>query len=492
MVIPNSRKIYRKCRDMTKKITRGEKSFSTGRQANDMWGGRFSVGPEEIMTEINSSLDSDRHLAAEDIMSSKIHVRMLSRQGIITSQDAETILEGLDRIASEITEGRFEFQYALEDIHMNIEARLSVLVGAEVAGRMHTARSRNDQVATDLRLWIREAMDELDGSLTTLQKALLDKAEPFIEAVMPGLTHLQPAQPITLAFHLLAYTEMLGRDRGRLQDARKRLNECPLGSAALAGTSFPIDRTYTAQALHFDRPTANALDSVSDRDFVVEFLGCVVLCGVHLSRLAEEIILWCSQGFGFITLSDTLTTGSSMMPQKRNPDAAELVRAKTGRLIGALTTLLVMLKALPLAYAKDLQEDKAPVFDATHTLSLMLTATTAMVKDFTPDTQAMKLATQYGYLTATDLADWMVRHLGLPFRKAHWRTGQIIQLAVQKNLPLHELDLEVMQTIEPRITEDVYDILDIDKAVQRRSSYGGSAPSVVRQAITQARKRFDV
>ena len=414
---------------------------------------------------------------------------MLVRQGILTGAAGRAIEDGLEQIRQEIAENRFLFKESLEDIHLNIEERLREIIGP-VAGRLHTARSRNDQVVTDLRLWIRQAIDVLDESLRKLQQTLLLRAEEGVEVVMPGLTHLQPAQPITLGFHFLAYLEMFGRDRGRLKDARKRLNECPLGSAALAGTSFPVDRHESARQLGFDRPTSNALDSVSDRDFVAEYLSALSLCGIHLSRLAEEIILWCSQGFGFIELADALTTGSSIMPQKRNPDGAELVRGKSARLMSSLMTVLTLLKGLPLAYAKDLQEDKEPVFDATDTISLMLEMSHAMIKDLIIHEPRMRAQAEQGYLTATDLADWLVQSLDVPFRQAHWIAGQLVRIAVDKGLRLEELDLDAMRQIEPRITAEVYQILTLESAIRRRSSYGGTAPASVRQAIQEAKERF--
>ncbi len=396
-----------------------------------MWGGRFSGAPAEAMERINASIDFDRRLYAQDIVASKVHCEMLVRQGIIAQQDGAAILKGLDTILREIESGEFAFKAALEDIHMNIEARLAELIG-EPAGRLHTARSRNDQVATDFRLWVRAATDTLDGQLRELQAALIEQAEEHAATVMPGFTHLQAAQPVTLGHHLLAYVEMFGRDRGRLADARARLNECPLGAAALAGTSFPIDREATSAALGFDRPAANSIDAVSDRDFALEFLAGGAILATHLSRLAEELVIWCTQGFGFVELSDAFTTGSSIMPQKKNPDAAELVRGKTGRVTGALVALLTVMKGLPLAYGKDMQEDKEPVFDAADTISLCLAAMTGMVRDMRPDEDALRAATAAGYLTATDLADWLVRVLGLAFRDAHHATGAIVRRAEER------------------------------------------------------------
>ncbi len=454
-----------------------------------MWGGRFAVGPDAAMAHINASIDFDRRLYAQDIAASKAHGEMLVRQGIVSAQDGKAILSGLDTILREIEAGDFTFDAALEDIHMNVEARLRALIG-EAAGRLHTARSRNDQVATDFRLWLRETIDALDGQLRDLQAALIDQAEAHAATVMPGYTHLQPAQPVTLGHHLLAYVEMFGRDRGRLADCRTRLNECPLGAAALAGTSFPIDRAATAKALGFDRPTANSIDAVSDRDFALEFLSTGAILAVHLSRLAEEIVIWCTDRFAFVALSDAFSTGSSIMPQKRNPDAAELVRGKCGRVIGSLNTLLVVMKGLPLAYGKDMQEDKEPVFDAADTLTLCLAASTGMLRDLRPDVDALRAATAGGFLTATDLADWLVRVLGLPFREAHHATGAIVQRAVKRNCLLAELPLADMQEIEPRITKDVYDVLSVEKAVESRNSLGGTAPVQVKAAVAAARERF--
>ena len=458
-------------------------------QSNAMWGGRFSAGPAEVMRRINASIGFDRQLYAQDIVASKAHCRMLVAQGIVSEQDGSAILAGLDTISREIESGGFVFQEALEDIHMNIEARLKELIG-EPAGRLHTARSRNDQVATDFRLWVRDAIDGLDTQVRDMQAALIDQAEAHAATIMPGYTHLQAAQPVTLGHHFLAYVEMLGRDRGRLADCRRRLNECPLGAAALAGTSFPIDRAATAAELGFDRPSANSIDAVSDRDFALEFLSAGAVLAVHLSRLAEEIVLWCSDAFGFVKLSDAYTTGSSIMPQKRNPDAAELVRAKSGRVIGALNTLLIVLKGLPLTYGKDMQEDKEPVFDAAETLALSLAACTGMLRDLRPDVAALEAATGTGFLTATDLADWLVRVLGLPFREAHHATGAIVKRAEAKGCDLAALPLAEMQAVEPRITEEVYQVLSVERAVESRASQGGTAPAKVRAAIAAARERF--
>src|SRR5688572_5655628 len=409
-------------------------------KSNTMWGGRFASGPAAVMEKINASIDFDWHLYRQDIAASKAHAAMLAKQGIIPADDARKIAHGLDTILSEIGSGKFKFKRALEDIHMNVESRLSDLIGP-AAGRLHTARSRNDQVATDFRLWIRSRIDDLDGLLGDYQRALAEKALEHAGTVMPGFTHLQSAQPVTFGHHLLAYVEMAARDRGRFSDARKRLNESPLGAAALAGTSFPIDRNATAEALGFDRPMANSLDAVSDRDFVLETLSAAAIASVHLSRFAEEIVIWTSPLAGLVHLSDRFTTGSSIMPQKRNPDAAELVRAKTGRIVGALTGLLIVMKGLPLAYSKDMQEDKEPVFETDDTLALSIAAVTGMVRDMTPNAEAMRQATERGFITATDLADWLVRVLGLPFRQAHHVTGRIVRLAEERGCRLSELDL---------------------------------------------------
>jgi argininosuccinate lyase len=452
--------------------------------SNKMWGGRFETGPDAIMEEINASIGFDQRLYAQDIAGSKAHASMLAAQGIIDKADAEKIVAGLDTILSEIESGGFTFQRALEDIHMNVESRLATLLGP-AAGRLHTARSRNDQVATDFRLYVRDTVDTLDAQLKDLQQALAEKALIHSATVMPGFTHLQTAQPVTFGHHLLAYVEMIGRDRGRLADARKRLNECPLGAAALAGTSFPIDRFATAGALGFDRPTANSLDSVSDRDFVLETLAAASICAMHLTRFAEEIVIWTSPLVALVKLSDRFTTGSSIMPQKRNPDAAELVRGKIGRIAGAFSGLLMVMKGLALAYAKDMQEDKEGAFDAFSTLSLMIAATAGMVRDLVPDEKKMKAAAGAGYSTATDLADWLVRVLGLPFREAHHVTGRIVAIAAAKDTPLHRLSLAEMQEVEPRITQDVFGVLSVVKSVESRISYGGTAPKNVR---AQARR----
>ena len=472
-------------------MTSGNDAGEVGRDlpANSPWGGRFSGSPAEIMGRINASIDFDKRLYAEDIAGSKAHCAMLVAQRILSPEDGAAIAAGLDQIRSEIESGSFAYRAEREDIHMNIEARLTELIGP-AAGRLHTARSRNDQVATDLRLWVRGAIERLDALMQELQRALIDRAEAEAATVMPGYTHLQIAQPVTLGHHLMAYVEMIGRDRGRLADCRRRLNQSPLGAAALAGTSFPIDRHATAAALGFDGPAANSLDAVSDRDFAIEFAAAAALAGMHLSRFAEEIVLWCSDGFGFIALSDAFTTGSSIMPQKRNPDAAELVRAKTGRLNGSLIALLTVMKGLPLAYGKDMQEDKIPVFEAADALELCLAATTGMVQDMKPDRARLRAAAERGFSTATDLADWLVRAIGLPFRRAHRTAGMIVKRAEVCGCTLAELPLDELQSVEPAITPAVYDVLNPDRSVATRSSFGGTAPERVRAAIAEARKRF--
>ncbi|MCI0598421.1 MAG: argininosuccinate lyase [Beijerinckiaceae bacterium] len=451
---------------------------------NKMWGGRFTESQSAIMEEINASIGFDFRLALQDIRGSKAHAAMLAQTGILETADSQAICDGLDEIGREIEAGTFNFSRALEDIHMNIEARLAELAGP-VAGRLHTARSRNDQVALDFRLWIRDTIDVLDQQLRALQEALARKALAHAASVMPGFTHMQPAQPVTFGHHLLAYVEMFWRDRSRLRDARIRLNESPLGAAALAGTSFPIDRKMTAHALGFDRPTANSLDSVADRDFVLEILSAAAICAVHLSRLAEEIVLWAAPQFGFVTLSDKFSTGSSIMPQKRNPDAAELVRAKSGRIIGALNGLLIVMKGLPLAYAKDLQEDKEGTFDALNSLSLCLSAMTGMAGELAPDTKRMKAAARSGYATATDLADWLVRAQKIPFREAHHVSGRLVAIAEAQHKGLEKLSLVDMQAVEPRISEEVFSVLSVENSVRSRTSYGGTAPKNVR---AQARR----
>ena len=457
---------------------------------NKMWGGRFGSGPAEIMEDINASIDFDKRLYAQDIAASMAHCAMLAETGIISGDDAQRITQGLDTILSEIEAGTFTFSRALEDIHMNIEARLSELIGP-VAGRLHTARSRNDQVATDFRLYIRDSIDHLDSQLATLQLVLAEMALDHATVVMPGFTHLQTAQPVTFGHHCLAYVEMLARDRARFADARRRTNESPLGAGALAGTSFPIDRDMTAKALGFDRPSANSLDAVSDRDFVLETLAAGSITAMHLSRLAEEIVIWASAGFAFITLSDKFTTGSSMMPQKRNPDAAELTRAKAGRVFAAFQGLVTVMKGLPLAYSKDMQEDKEPAFDALDNLSLMLASMTGMLSDLTVNEKAMHKAAGAAFSTATDLADWLVQNIDMPFRQAHHVTGEIVALAEKQGVALSRVRLEDMQKIEKNITEDVFSVLTVTKSVKSRKSYGGTAPSNVRKMARRWIKRLE-
>ena len=449
-----------------------------------MWGGRFASGPAAIMEKINTSIDFDWHLYRQDIAASKAHAEMLAKQGIIGADDARRIVQGLDTILSEIGSGKFQFKRQLEDIHMNVEARLSELIGP-AAGRLHTGRSRNDQVATDFRLWVRSRIDDIDGLLGDYQQALAEKALEHAATVMPGFTHLQTAQPVTFGHHLLAYVEMAGRDRNRFAGARTRLNESPLGAAALAGTSFPLDRQMTSDALEFDAPMANSLDAVSDRDFVMEALSAAAIASIHLSRFAEEIVLWTSPLIGLVKLSDKFTTGSSIMPQKRNPDAAELVRAKTGRVVGALSQMLMVMKGLPLAYQKDMQEDKEGTIEAFDALALSIDAMTGMVRDMQPDAERMKQAAGAGYATATDLADWLVRTLRMPFRDAHHVTGRIVAKAAEQDLPLDKLPLAEMKKIEPKITQAVFDVLSVERSVTSRTSYGGTAPKNVR---AQAKK----
>jgi argininosuccinate lyase len=457
---------------------------------NKMWGGRFASGPSEIMEEINASIGFDRHLYAQDIRGSIAHANMLAKRGIISGEDAASIVGGLLAIKDEIESGEFVFSRALEDIHLNIEARLKERIG-DAAGRLHTARSRNDQVATDFRLYMRDTVDHITLQIAGLQKALATQAERHAATVMPGFTHLQTAQPVTFGHHCLAYVEMLARDRGRFDDARERLNESPLGAAALAGTSFPIDREATADALDFDRPMANSLDAVSSRDFALEVLAASAICATHLSRLAEEIVIWCSAEFNFVRLSDKFTTGSSIMPQKRNPDAAELVRAKVGRIAGALTALMMVMKGLPLAYSKDMQEDKEQTFDALNTLSLMLAAMTGMIEDLQVNAEKMRIAAARGYSTATDLADWLVRELNMPFRDAHHVTGAIVKAAEERGVGLDALELAEMQKIEPRITAKVFSVLSVENSVASRRSFGGTAPENVTLEALKWLKRLE-
>ena len=446
---------------------------------NALWGGRFDAGPGAIMDEINVSIDVDKRLADQDIAGSMAHVTMLGEQGIISEADAAVIKDGLAQILVELREGTFPFDRALEDIHMNVEGRLRALIG-EPAGRLHTARSRNDQVATDFKLWVRDALDELNNDLAAFQIALVDKAEAHAGTIMPGFTHLQSAQPITFGHHLMAYVEMAARDRGRIMDARRRLNESPLGAAALAGTAFPIDRYSTAETLGFDGPMRNSLDAVSSRDFALEAMSAAAIAAVNLSRLAEEIVTWCSAPFGFVTLSDAFTTGSSIMPQKKNPDAAELVRAKVGRIVGDLNTLLIVMKGVPLAYSKDMQEDKPPVFDALPALSLCVRAMTGMVSDMAPNADAMAALAGRGHTTATDLADWVVRELGLPFRDAHHITGQAVKFAEKSGKELADLTLDELRQVDERIHEGALEVLTVERSVASRTSVGGTAPKNVR------------
>ncbi len=465
--------------DTTKKDT----SSST------IWGGRFDGGPSEIMERINASIDFDQRMYAQDIAVSKAHAAMLVEQNIISAEDGARISDGLDQILGEIEAGDFEFKTELEDIHMNVEARLTKIVGG-AAGRLHTARSRNDQVATDFKLWVRDELDQLDHDLHSFQSVLITRAEEHAATIIPGYTHLQTAQPVTLGHHLLAYVEMIGRDRGRVVDCRARLNENPLGSGALAGTSFPINRQTTTAALGFDAPTANSLDAVSDRDFALEYLSLASILSVHLSRLAEEIIVWASASFGFVNLPDSFSTGSSMLPQKRNPDAAELVRAKSGRVIGNLNSLLIVMKSLPLAYSKDMQEDKEPVFETADTLALTIAAMTGMFEEITFNSDNMLAAAMAANSNAIDLADWLVRVLGKPFREAHHISGAMVKLAESKDCMLEELSLEDMQGIEPGITAEVLSVLDVEQALNARSSFGGTAPANVKDACAQARQKY--
>jgi argininosuccinate lyase len=455
---------------------------ATPKSANSMWGGRFAAGPDAIMEAINASISFDQRLYAQDIAGSRAHAAMLAQQGIISSSDAEAIRKGLLTVLSEIEAGNFPFSTALEDIHMNVESRLKEIIG-EPAGRLHTARSRNDQVATDFRLWVRDQADAAITGIEALQRAFLAQAEAGADWVMPGFTHLQTAQPVTWGHHMLAYVEMLGRDASRFRDARVRMNESPLGAAALAGTSFPIDRHMTAVALGFDRPCANSLDAVADRDFALEFLTASSICAMHLSRFAEELVIWSSAQFRFARLSDRFSTGSSIMPQKRNPDAAELLRAKIGRILGATMALFTVMKGLPLTYSKDMQEDKEQVFDAADTLMLSLAAMTGMVQDLTANREILAASAASGFSTATDLADWLVRSLNLPFRDAHHVTGALVALAEKKGCDLPDLTLAEMHQGHPGITQEVYSVLGVENSVRSRMSYGGTAPDQVRAQV---------
>ncbi|OWY09622.1 argininosuccinate lyase [Thioclava sp. F42-5] len=454
------------------------------KSSNAMWGGRFAAGPDAIMEAINASIGYDQRLYAQDIRGSRAHAAMLAAQGIISDKDAEAIGEGLLTVLSEIEAGGFPFSTALEDIHMNVEARLKEVIG-EPAGRLHTARSRNDQVATDFRLWVREQCDAAISGLDTLIRAALTRAEEGADWVMPGFTHLQTAQPVTFGHHMMAYVEMFARDKSRFTDARKRMNESPLGAAALAGTGFPIDRHATAEALGFDRPMANSLDAVSDRDFALEFLSASAICAVHMSRLAEELVIWSSAQFRFVAMSDKWSTGSSIMPQKRNPDAAELIRAKIGRILGASVALFTVMKGLPLAYSKDMQEDKEQVFDAADNLMLALAAMAGMIGDMTVNADKLEAAASGGFSTATDLADWLVREAGLPFRDAHHVTGSLVAMAEEQGCDLPDLSLEQMQSVNPAITESVFDVLGVHNSVASRQSYGGTAPDQVRAQVAR-------
>ncbi len=461
----------------------------TKKTQNTMWGGRFADGPDAIMEAINASIGFDQRLYAQDIAGSRAHAAMLANAGIISDSDAKAIGEGLLTVLSEIETGTFQFSTALEDIHMNVEARLKDLIG-EPAGRLHTARSRNDQVALDFRIWVRDQADAAVEGLEALVRALLVQAEAGADWCMPGFTHLQVAQPVTWGHHMMAYVEMFGRDMSRLRDARKRMNECPLGAAALAGTSFPIDRDMTAKALGFDRPAANSLDAVADRDFALEFLSASTICAMHLSRFAEELVIWSSAQFRFVALSDRFSTGSSIMPQKKNPDAAELIRAKIGRIMGAMVGLFTVMKGLPLTYSKDMQEDKEQVFDAADNLMLALAAMTGMVADMAANQDELRVAAATGFSTATDLADWLVRELGLPFRDAHHVTGTLVAMAEKQGCDLPELALKDMQSVHSDITNAVFDVLGVENSVRSRTSYGGTAPDQVRVQIARWKEKL--
>jgi argininosuccinate lyase len=463
--------------------------MSDKKASNQMWGGRFASGPAAIMEAINASIPFDKKLYAQDIRGSVAHSEMLAETGIISADDQQKIAHGLNTILREIEDGKFAFSTRLEDIHMNVESRLAELIGAS-AGRLHTARSRNDQVAVDFRLWVKDEFHRVAEALKGLIAAFLERAEQHASTVMPGFTHLQTAQPVTFGHHCMAYVEMFARDLSRVRDAIERMNESPLGAAALAGTGFPIDRFKTAKALGFREPTRNSLDSVSDRDFALEFLSIAAICATHMSRLAEEIVIWSTPQFGFVRLSDSFSTGSSIMPQKKNPDAAELVRAKTGRVNGHLIGLLTVMKGLPLTYSKDMQEDKEAVFDAAETLDLMLAAMTGMVGDMTINEQAMKKAAGSGYSTATDLADWLVRTLGMPFREAHHVTGRAVALAESKKVGLEKLALEDLKSIHDGITDDIFSVLSVQNSVKSRTSFGGTAPAEVKKQVRYWKKRL--
>lgn len=466
-----------------------DKKSSSTKSSNAMWGGRFASGPDAIMEAINASIGFDKRMARQDIEGSRAHAAMLAQQGIITDSDAMAIREGLLTVLSEIEGGSFEYSAALEDIHMNVESRLKEIIGAP-AGRLHTGRSRNDQVATDFKLWVRDQLDAAISGLDVLIAALLDQAEAGADIVMPGFTHLQVAQPVTWGHHMMAYVEMFARDKSRMTDARVRMNESPLGAAALAGTSFPIDRHATAAALGFDRPSANSLDAVSDRDFALEFLSSASICATHLSRFAEELVIWSSAQFRFVILSDRFSTGSSIMPQKKNPDAAELIRAKVGRINGSLVGLLTVMKGLPLAYSKDMQEDKEQVFDAADSLMLALAAMAGMVADMRPNAPSLEVAAASGFSTATDLADWLVRALGMPFRDAHHVTGALVKMAEDRGCDLPDLSLADMQSVHGEITQDVFGVLGVQNSVASRVSFGGTAPDQVRKQIAAWRERI--
>ena len=459
----------------------------TQEKSNLMWGGRFAAAQDDLMEEINASIDFDKRLAEQDILASKVHAKMLSQQNIISKADYKSIVTGLEQIESQIKNNKFVFDRALEDIHMNVEARLNDIIVAP-AGRLHTARSRNDQVATDFRLWVRDQIDLQQQLLNSLIEALLNQAELGIDWVMPGFTHLQIAQPVTWGHHMMAYVEMFGRDLSRFTDARDRMNECPLGSAALAGTSFPINRETTSSALNFKAPSANSLDAVSDRDFALEFLSVSSICAMHLSRLAEELVIWSSAQFKLISLSDRFSTGSSIMPQKKNPDAAELIRAKVGRIFGANVALMMVMKGLPLAYSKDMQEDKQQVFDAADNLVIATAAMTGMINDLRANRENMEAAAHFGFSTATDLADWLVQKLNLPFREAHHITGQIVLIAEDRKCDLSDLGLDAMKKVDDRINDDIFSVLSVQNSVSSRSSYGGTAPSQVRKQINRWRE----
>ena len=472
-----------------RKRTGGAQGKRTGKAGNQMWGGRYKMGPAEIMEKINASIGFDKRLYAQDIAGSMAHCDMLVAQGIIGASDGRAIKRGLRQVKAEIESGKFKFSTKLEDIHLNVESRLTEIIGP-AGGRLHTARSRNDQVALDVRLWVRDTIDRIEPMLADLQAALIDRAGQYAATIMPGFTHLQTAQPITFGHHLLAYVEMFGRDRGRLADCRARLNVSPLGAAALAGSPHPIDPRKTARALGFDGPMANSLDAVSDRDYAVEFIAAASLTAVHLSRLSEEIVIWCSAPFRFISLSDAFTTGSSIMPQKRNPDAAELTRGKVGRIMGAFVALCTIMKGLPLTYGKDMQEDKEPLFDAADSLELCVAAMAGMIRDLKANSQRMRAVAAADYSVATDLADWLVRTLGLPFRQAHHATGALVAMAAEKDVPLDGLTLAQMRTVEPKITRDVFKVLTVEASVAARKSLGGTAPANVARAVADARKRF--